>query len=86
MISKTFTTNVFAKCISDNKLSIFQTQNTTIADVAESGPGLIFVVYPTALSLFPLPQLWSALFFLTLLLIGMDSLVILCIIYFEKAQ
>ncbi|XP_078486247.1 sodium- and chloride-dependent taurine transporter-like [Ciona intestinalis] len=48
-------------------------QNTTVEAVAESGPGLVFLVYPHALSLLPLPQLWCALFFLTLILLGFDS-------------
>nr|XP_026694124.1 sodium- and chloride-dependent taurine transporter isoform X2 [Ciona intestinalis] len=50
-----------------------KTQNTTVEAVAESGPGLVFLVYPHALSLLPLPQLWCALFFLTLILLGFDS-------------
>ncbi|XP_077972776.1 sodium- and chloride-dependent betaine transporter-like [Styela clava] len=50
------------------------TKNTTVAEVAESGPGLVFVAYPTALSLLPLPQFWIVLFFLTLIFLGYDSL------------
>jgi len=46
---------------------------TPVADLAASGPGLAFVVFPQALSLMPLPGLFSALFFLMLLTLGIDS-------------
>lgn len=46
---------------------------TPIEELAASGPGLAFVVFPKALSLMPLPWLFSALFFLTLLSLGIDS-------------
>ncbi|CAK8673471.1 unnamed protein product [Clavelina lepadiformis] len=48
-------------------------QNLTITEVARSGPGLVFIAYPQALTLLPLPQLWNVLFFLTILLLGFDS-------------
>lgn len=45
-----------------------------IEEVAASGPGLAFVVFPKALSLMPLwPGFFSILFFLTLLTLGIDS-------------
>uniref|UniRef100_H2Z7F7 Transporter n=1 Tax=Ciona savignyi TaxID=51511 RepID=H2Z7F7_CIOSA len=47
--------------------------NTTMAEVASSGPGLVFIAYPQSISLLPFPQVWSFLFFLTLLLLGFDS-------------
>ena len=46
---------------------------TPITELAASGPGLAFVVFPQALSLMPLPGLFSALFFLMLLSLGIDS-------------
>ncbi len=46
---------------------------TPIEELAASGPGLAFVVFPEALSLMPLPGLFSVLFFLMLLLLGIDS-------------
>ena len=39
------------------------------------GPGLTFVAFPIALSQMPLPQLWSVLFFCTLVLVIFDSMV-----------
>ncbi|XP_076822055.1 sodium- and chloride-dependent GABA transporter 2-like [Clavelina lepadiformis] len=48
-------------------------QNLTMVEVVQSGPGLVFIAYPQALTLLPLPQLWNAIFFLTLLLLGLDS-------------
>jgi NSS family neurotransmitter:Na+ symporter len=50
-----------------------QAQGVPIADVVEGGPGLAFVVYPTAISLMPAAPLIAAAFFLTLLTLGIDS-------------
>lgn len=44
-----------------------------INEVAEQGVGLAFVVFPAALSMMPLAGLFSALFFLVLLSLGIDS-------------
>nr|XP_039267122.1 sodium- and chloride-dependent betaine transporter-like [Styela clava] len=48
-------------------------QNKNISDVAEGGPGLVFEVFPAGLTLLPLPQLWSVIFFITLLFFAIDS-------------
>ena len=53
-------------------------QNKDIKDVAEQGPGLVFEVYPEAIATLPGSQIWSILFFFTLIMLGMDSAVSLC--------
>ncbi|XP_077361471.1 sodium- and chloride-dependent GABA transporter 2-like isoform X2 [Festucalex cinctus] len=48
-------------------------QGVNIAEVAESGPGLAFIVYPRAVAMMPMPQVWAACFFLMIILLGLDS-------------
>ncbi|MBN3295131.1 S6A13 protein, partial [Amia calva] len=50
-----------------------QEQGVPISLVAESGPGLAFIVYPRAVSMMPLPQLWAACFFIMVIMLGLDS-------------
>ncbi|XP_055895528.1 sodium- and chloride-dependent glycine transporter 1-like isoform X2 [Biomphalaria glabrata] len=47
--------------------------DTAINQVVDQGPGLIFVVYPEAISKLPVPQLWSVMFFLMIFTVGIDS-------------
>jgi len=49
-------------------------QEKAVKDVVESGPALAFIAYPEALASMPVPQLWSFLFFLMLLTLGLDSM------------
>ncbi|CAG5130141.1 unnamed protein product [Candidula unifasciata] len=53
----------------------FMSQNTGIdvKDVATDGTGLVFVAFPEALSHMPVPQLWSVLFFLMMICLGMGT-------------
>ncbi|XP_066575597.1 sodium- and chloride-dependent GABA transporter 2 [Amia ocellicauda] len=50
-----------------------QEQGLSVSEVAESGPGLAFIVYPRAMAMMPLPQLWAACFFLMIIMLGLDT-------------
>jgi solute carrier family 6 GABA transporter-like protein 1 len=44
-----------------------------ISEVADSGPGLAFVAYPSALNQLPFAQFWSVLFFVMLIFVAIDG-------------
>ena len=54
-------------------------QNVPIDKVAESGPGLAYIAYPRGVAMMPLAPLWSCLFFLMIILVGLDSQVIMAL-------
>jgi len=50
-----------------------QVTNKDINEVAKDGSSLVFIVYPEAISILPIPQFWSVIFFIMLITLGLDS-------------
>nr|XP_018671876.1 sodium- and chloride-dependent GABA transporter 1-like [Ciona intestinalis] len=67
-------TSIFMGLITFSFLGhIAHVNKVEITSVISSGPGLIFQVLPYGLSLLPVPQLWSILFFFMFYLVCIDS-------------
>ncbi|KAL6116780.1 uncharacterized protein ACO6RY_14726 [Pungitius sinensis] len=67
-------TSIFAGFVVFSVLGFMaQDMGMSMEDVVSSGPGLIFLTYPRALSLLPGSSFWSVLFFLMILFLGLDS-------------
>lgn len=48
-------------------------QGLTVAQVAESGPGLAFIAYPRAVMTMPWSSFWAVMFFTMIILLGLGS-------------
>lgn len=49
-------------------------KGVSVAEVAADGPGLVFVVYPEGLATMPVAPLWSILFFIMMMMLGLSSM------------
>jgi SNF family Na+-dependent transporter len=50
-------------------------QGKKMTEITDTGPGLIFITYPQAISLMPGAPFWAVIFFLMLFTLGIDSTV-----------
>nr|XP_057933781.1 sodium- and chloride-dependent betaine transporter-like [Doryrhamphus excisus] len=67
-------TSIFAGFVVFSVLGFMaQSLGVAVMDVVHSGPGLAFIAYPKALSMLPGSTFWTVLFFLMILLLGLDT-------------
>ncbi|GFS10604.1 transporter [Elysia marginata] len=67
-------TSIFAGFVIFSMLGYMATiTNQAVEDVTQSGPGLVFVVYPEGIARMPVSGLWAFLFFFMLIALGLDS-------------
>lgn len=67
-------TSLFAGLVTFSILGFLATElDLEVDDVVHSGSGLVFIVYPSAVEKMPIPQLWSVLFFIMFLTLGLGS-------------
>lgn len=69
-------TSMFAGFVIFSVLGFMATEKgVEVKDVATGGPGLVFVVYPEALSRMPVPAMWAIFFFIMMATLGFGSVV-----------
>ncbi|KAL5004096.1 hypothetical protein ScPMuIL_017552 [Solemya velum] len=67
-------TSVFAGFVIFSYLGYLSTiMDVPVEDVAKSGPTLVFAIYPFAVTQMPVAPLWSIIFFVMLITLGVDS-------------
>ncbi|KOC67677.1 Sodium- and chloride-dependent GABA transporter 2 [Habropoda laboriosa] len=67
-------TCLLAGCVTFSILGhIAMEQGTEVSEVVKSGPGLVFLTYPEVVLKLPRAPMWAIIFFVMLLILGIDS-------------